>query len=46
MQFEWIDFYSEFATKLLSFKKDRKLLIDKIGAVYAAIDMKVPELES
>lgn len=46
MQFEWIDFYSEFATKLLSFKKDRKLLIDKISAVYAAIDMKVPKLES
>ncbi len=46
MQFEWIDFYSEFATKLLSFKNDRKLLIDKISAVYAAIDMKVPKLES
>lgn len=46
MQFEWIDFYSEFATKLLSFKNDRKLLIDKISTVYAAIDMKVPKLES
>jgi 5-methylcytosine-specific restriction protein B len=46
MQFEWIDFYSEFATKLLSFKSDRKILIDRINAVYAAIDMKVPKLES
>jgi 5-methylcytosine-specific restriction protein B len=46
MQFEWIDFYSEFATKLLSFKSNRKTLIDKINAVYAAIDMKVPKLES
>lgn len=46
MQFEWIDFYSEFATKLLSFKSDRKTLIGKINAVYSAIDMKVPKLES
>lgn len=46
MQFEWIDFYSEFASKLLSFKNDRKSLIRKINAVYAAIDMKVPKLES
>ena len=46
MQFEWINFYLEFATKLLSFKNDRKSLISKINAVYAAIDMKVPKLES
>lgn len=46
MQFEWIEFYSEFATKLLSYKSDRKTLIDKINAVYAAIDMKIPKLES
>lgn len=46
MQYEWIDFYSEFATKLLSFKNDRKALIEKINAVYDAIDMKVPKLES
>lgn len=29
MKFEWIDFYSEFATKLLDFKNDRKTLIAK-----------------
>lgn len=46
MQFEWIDFYSEFATKLLPFKNNRKALIEKINAVYLAIDMKVPKLES
>ena len=46
MQFEWIDFYSEFATKLLPFKNDRKTLIEKINAAYTAIDMKVPKLES
>ena len=46
MQFEWIDFYSELASKLLLFKNDRKTLISKINAVYAAINMKVPTLES
>ncbi|MBF6978232.1 AAA family ATPase [Aerococcaceae bacterium zg-BR22] len=46
MQFEWINFYSEFATKLLLFKNDRKSLIGKINAVYTAIGMKVPKLES
>ena len=46
MQFQWIDFYSEFATKLLDFKNDRKSLIEKINAVYSVIDMKVPKLES
>lgn len=46
VQFGWINFYSEFASKLLLFKNDRKTLISKINAVYAAIDMKVPKLES
>lgn len=46
MQFQWIDFYSEFATKLLDFKNDRKSLVEKINAVYSVIDMKVPKLES
>lgn len=46
MQFDWINFYSEFATKLLSFKNDRKTLIEKIKAVYTSIDMKIPKLDS
>ncbi len=46
MQFDWINFYSELATKLLSFKNDRKALIEKIKAVYTAIDMKIPKLDS
>lgn len=46
MQFDWIEFYSEFATKLLSYKNDRQSLIRKIYAVYTAINMKVPKLES
>ena len=46
MQFEWIDFYTEFATTLLSFKSNRKALIEKIKKVYADIGMKLPKLES
>lgn len=30
MQFEWINFYSEFATKLLEFKNNRAELIADI----------------
>ena len=34
MKYDWIDFYTEFATKLLPFKDDRKILIHKINSVY------------
>ena len=46
MQYDWISFYTEFATKLLAFKNDRKALIQKIYAVYDAAGMSVPKLES
>ena len=46
MQYDWINFYSEFATKLLNFKADRKALIKKIYAVYDDAKMSVPRLES
>lgn len=46
MQYDWIDFYTEFATKLLPFKTDRKTLIQKIYAVYNMAEMSVPKLES
>lgn len=46
MQYDWIDFYTEFATKLLPFKADRKALIQKIYAVYSMVGMSVPKLES
>lgn len=41
----WVAFYSEFAEKLLPYMEDRKTLIEKIKAVYAAIDMRLPRLE-
>lgn len=45
MQFEWINFYSEFATKLLEFKNNRAELIANIQSAYSAINMKLPKLE-
>ena len=46
MQFDWINFYSEFATKLLEFKNNRAELIADIQSAYSAINMKLPKLES
>lgn len=46
MQFEWINFYSEFATKLLEFKNNRAEFIADIQSAYSAINMKLPKLES
>ena len=46
MQFDWINFYSEFATKLLEFKNNRAELIADIQSAYSAINMKLPQLES
>lgn len=46
MQFDWINFYSEFATKLLELKNNRAELIADIQSAYSAINMKLPKLES
>ena len=46
MQYDWTNFYTEFATKLLPFKADRKALIKKLYAVYNMAGMSVPKLES
>ncbi len=43
--YNWIDFYMEFADKLLPFKSDRNLLIDKITRIYQTINMRLPKLE-
>ena len=45
MNFEWIDFYTEFATKLLEFKDNREKLINKIYSIYDNIGISVPKLE-
>ena len=42
--FKWIDFYTEFATKLLEYKNNRPALIEKIVIVFNNIGMKMPKL--
>lgn len=46
MQFEWIGFYTELATKLLAFQGNRKALLNKIKAVYHAAQLRLPRLDS
>ncbi|MBC8575310.1 AAA family ATPase [Yanshouia hominis] len=41
----WVDFYMELADKLLAYKNNRKTLIDKVKAIYTAINMRLPKLE-
>lgn len=43
--FTWMNFYMEFADKLLPYVKDRQSLIKKIKSVYNAINMNLPKLE-
>lgn len=44
-EYTWIDFYTEYATILLSYKDDRKELIQKIKNAFIKIDIKLPTLE-
>lgn len=46
IHFDWVEFYSEFATKLLLFRNNRQVLIEKIQKVYLNINMKFPKMES
>ena len=32
-QFQWVDFYKEFANKLMEFKDNRDDLVDKVKAI-------------
>ena len=43
--FDWVDFYKEFAEKLLLFKDNRKELIAKVGAIYRNTGISKPTLE-
>ena len=45
-KFEWIDFYTEFAHKLLEFKDNRSLLIEKIQNIFSNLNIELPKLES
>lgn len=44
-RYTWVKFYTEFATKLLDYKNDRKTLIEKIKKIFSNIDMNIPKLE-
>ena len=43
--YQWIDFYTEFADVLLNYKSNRTDLIKKIREVFALANMKLPKLE-
>lgn len=42
---DWIEFYSEFASQLLTYKNDRDTLIEKLQLIYKSIDIKLPKLD-
>ena len=41
---DWIEFYKEFANKLLEFKNNRKELINKLKSVFEYINIKIPKI--
>ncbi len=43
--FEWIDFYSKFATALLQYEHDRATLIEKVKQIYLNTNLRLPTLE-
>ncbi len=44
-QFDWVDFYKEFAWKLLDYKNNRSELINKVIKIYKDIEISLPTLE-
>lgn len=44
-QFAWVDFYKEFAGKLLVYKNNRGELVNKVRAIYAEAGINMPTLE-
>ena len=43
--YNWITFYTEFATKLLEYRNDRKQLIEKLKRIYVNLNWKFPTIE-
>ena len=41
---DWIEFYKEFANKLLEFKNNRKELINKLESSFEYINIKIPKI--
>ena len=44
-QFDWVEFYGEFAKTLLQYKNNRQVIIDNIVAVYSEAGINLPTLE-
>ena len=44
-QFDWVDFYNEFANTLLQYKDNRGILIEKVEKIYDLTDIDIPTLE-
>ena len=44
-QFEWVDFYKEFAKELLKYKNNRKAVIDNVVKIYQDANISLPTLE-
>ena len=44
-QFTWVQFYKEFANKLLAYKNNREELIDKVKSIYTETEINMPTLE-
>ena len=45
-RYTWVDFYQNFATNLLTYKNDRKLLIEKLFTIFSDIGIKISEIEN
>ena len=44
-QFDWVDFYKEFAFKLVTYKEKRAELIQKVKAIYQMTGISMPTLD-
>ena len=44
-QFQWVNFYKEFANRLLAYKNNRTDLVNKVKAIYANTGINMPTLE-
>ncbi|ETT13445.1 hypothetical protein HMPREF1497_2293, partial [Fusobacterium sp. CM21] len=44
-QFAWVDFYKEFALKLLDYKEKRDILIEKVKDIYKMTGIRMPVLD-
>ena len=44
-QFDWADFYKEFANTLLQYKNNREILVEKVEKIYELTGIDMPTLE-